>query len=291
MNKKGIVIVLAGVIVYSMDTLLIQLSGTTGFIAGFWRGFYAFITLFILFWFQNRKSFLYVMKKDIKPMISSGFLWGISGILYATAIKHVGTSTSVILLSTNILFATFFGAILLKEKVRTITVICILIAMSGIFIMNYRDFNIDNNLIGNICALLTPACIGLNYANMRRYPQVSRLGISLFGSMFAVSIGFIGSGFNTQLPYESKKYLMILGVIVLPFGQYMISTGTKYLKASETALIASLESVFGLLYVWLFTGTTPSKNHLFGGVIVFLAIIINIFTTSTTSTTQSGKLT
>ncbi len=78
------------------------------------------------------------------------------------------------------------------------------------------------------------------------------------------------------IPFSQIKFLLLLGGFVIPVGQVMIMTGTKYISAPEVSLINSLECVFGLLYVWLVMGIRPTDNNLIGGVVVIAAIMFNV---------------
>jgi drug/metabolite transporter (DMT)-like permease len=63
--------------------------------------------------------------------------------------------------------------------------------------------------------------------------------------------------------------------VLIPFAQIMISTGTRYISAPETALVNSSETVLGIFYVWLFLGERPNQDFLIGASIVLLAITAN----------------
>ncbi len=69
--------------------------------------------------------------------------------------------------------------------------------------------------------------------------------------------------------------LMLLGLVVIPFAQTMISTGTRFINAPEAALVNSSETVIGIFYVWLFLGETPNQDFMIGASIVLLAITAN----------------
>jgi len=77
------------------------------------------------------------------------------------------------------------------------------------------------------------------------------------------------------MPVESLLPLVLLGLVVIPFAQTMISTGTRYINAPEAALVNSSETVIGIFYVWLFLGETPNMDFMIGASLVLLSITVN----------------
>ena len=74
--KKGIGFVFAGVVLLSFDSLMIRLSGVGGIEASFWRGFFGFFSMLLLFLGTEKKKSLLVLVSGGKPLIISGFFWG-----------------------------------------------------------------------------------------------------------------------------------------------------------------------------------------------------------------------
>ena len=67
----------------------------------------------------------------------------------------------------------------------------------------------------------------------------------------------------------------MLGAIVIPFAQLSIGHGTRFIPAPESALISSLETIVGIIYVRIFLNEVPSLNTIIGGAIVFACIVFN----------------
>jgi drug/metabolite transporter (DMT)-like permease len=67
-------------------------------------------------------------------------------------------------------------------------------------------------------------------------------------------------------------WLGLLGIVVMPVGAALITTGPRYLPAPEVSLILLLETVVGPFWVWLVLGEEPSGRAIVGGAIVIAAL-------------------
>ena len=67
-------------------------------------------------------------------------------------------------------------------------------------------------------------------------------------------------------------WLGLLGIVVMPVGAALITTGPRYLPAPEVSLILLLETVVGPFWVWLALGELPSDRAFLGGAIVIAAL-------------------
>jgi drug/metabolite transporter (DMT)-like permease len=66
-----------------------------------------------------------------------------------------------------------------------------------------------------------------------------------------------------------------LGVVQLGLGCLLMIIAARDLKAAEVGLMAELETIFGVVSVWVLVGEVPSTATLVGGSIVVLALAAN----------------
>lgn len=271
---KGLTIAIIGIVVLSFDALLIRMSDASGVAAVFYRAFFTFISISIIFFLKNRKKSLSIIYSGGYPMIISGIMWGISGTGFTLGVHYAGAANTLVLVTLAPLFAAAFSAIFYKRKPSLVTVIAAIIALFGIWYM-YREGFGDMDLLGLFYALLTPLFLGSNLAFMRKHKEMSRMSLVIIGGITGSVIALVLSKGNIAIANESILPLAILGLVVIPFSQTMISTGTRYISAADAALVNSSETVLGIFYVWLFLGEIPNKDFLIGGSLVVLAITAN----------------
>jgi drug/metabolite transporter (DMT)-like permease len=124
-------------------------------------------------------------------------------------------------------------------------------------------------------AIATPLLLGINLAFLRRHQKMSRVAVSMIGGYVGATISVIVAGGQIAIPLSALLPLAILGLVAIPFSQVMISTGTRYIPAAESALINSLETVLGILYVWMFLGEAPTIDFIIGATVVMISISAN----------------
>ncbi len=271
---KGIVIATVGVIIFSFDALLIRLAGVSGFKAGFWRAGFTAISLGVVFFFLNKAKAIEILKKDYKPIIIAGILWGLSGLGFTLGVMTAGASNALVMLSISPLFSAAFSFIIYRRIPSWITLLATVGAIWGIWFMYHNELE-TLNWVGLMFSLSTPFFAGINLSFMRTHKEVSRIAIGMAGGVAGMIFSLVGSVGSVAISFSSILPLAILGLFAIPIGQTMISTGTRYIPAAESALIKSLETVFGIGYVWLFLSERPSNDFLIGATIVLISITAN----------------
>jgi drug/metabolite transporter (DMT)-like permease len=271
---KGTTIALIGVVVFSFDAFLIRTSGVAGFLASFWRGLFTGLALGILFLFSNRLKSLEVLKAGGRPLVLSGVLWGLSGICFTSGVQHAGAANTLLLLSLAPIFTAVYEVVRYRIRPSRVTILASCIAIGGIAYI-YHDGLRDVPLSAMSLAAMTPVLFGINLSNLQRNKQISRIAVCMLGGFSGAALSLIIVRGVITIQTTALLPLAVLGLFVIPFGQTMISTGTRYISAVETALIQSTETVLGVLYVWVLLEEAPGDDFMVGGVIVLLAIIYN----------------
>lgn len=271
---KGISLALIGVFVLSFDALLIRLSGVSGFKASFWRGGFAGISLLLVLLSTYKSRTLSVLQSGGKSMVFSGLLWGLSGITFSLGVIHAGAGNTLVMMSLSPLFAAAYSRLIYRERQHGITLVAAVGATGGIIYMFQGQIG-SVDVYSLLITLGTPLCFGVNLAHLRKNRNINRMAVCMMGGFFGASISFIASRMDVLISLTALLPLCILGLVVVPFAQTMISQGTRYISASDSALITSLETVIGIFYVWFFLQESPSPDFLIGSLVVMLCITVN----------------
>ncbi|MFA5698335.1 MAG: DMT family transporter, partial [Sphaerochaeta sp.] len=172
------------------------------------------------------------------------------------------------------LFGSLYAFLVYKEKPGLATILAAIGSILGITYMFHREFG-SVDVGGLLITLGTPLFMGINLAYLRKHDGVNRVGVSMAGGFFGAIIALILGMGKVAVPPSALLPLLAVGIIIVPFAQVLISMGARYISGAESALITSLETVFGILYVWIFLGEIPHKDILTGGAFVLLCITAN----------------
>jgi len=82
-------------------------------------------------------------------------------------------------------------------------------------------------------------------------------------------------------------FLVLLGVGQVGLGLAFLTVGARLIPAAEVALITLLEIVLGPLWVWIVLGERPALIAVIGGVVVVLAVVLQMTEKVQTQAIQS----
>ena len=271
---KGLSFAVIGTIVISFDALLIRLSGTNGIVAVFYRALFTLLSISIIFFSVRKRKSFSILASGGRPMIISGVMWGLSGLGFTLGVQTAGAANTLVLVALTPLFAALSSGIFYKILPSVSTILATCFSIFGIWFM-YRSGFGDLDPKGLLFALMAPLFYGSNLSFMRNHRELDRLPLIMIGGLVGSLIALFVSKGNLVLSLASILPLALLGLVLIPFAQIMISTGTRYISAPETALVNSSETVLGIFYVWLFLGERPNQDFLIGASIVLIAITAN----------------
>ncbi len=272
-RKYGLIISFSGIFLMSFDSLLIRLASVSSWNVAFYRGFFIFLILGILFLRTNRRNSVNILKSGGIPMLFSGLLWGLSGFFFVLGVKMTLVANALVFLSLSPVFAAVMSFFMLREFIPLRTWFSIIVAFTGVVVIVTGDLG-SGNMTGNIFALLAPFCLALNLTHMRKHPDVSRTASVFIGGIVTALIA-LPLASPLSVPLSGLFYLALLGLVVLPFSQLLLSTGTKYLPSPEVGLVMVNETWLGAVWVWIFLREMPTANTFAGGSLILAAMLLN----------------
>ena len=242
--------------------------------------FFLGISTFLLITYK--KNALTVIKKSGFPALLGGFVMSFSFIAFVFGMMNTSVANVVFIISTQTMFLAVFGFFYLKEKVSLISLISIVLAMSGIMIM-IGDSMTSGNLFGNLIALIIPISFSVLVMIVRKNSNLDLVPAIWFASIFSIFYSFV---MVDTLSFTNHDIFMgfLLGVPQLSFGFICITIGSRTTRSVTIGLLMLTETIFAPLWVWLFINETPPISVFIGGLIIILAIILKSFDKKITST-------
>lgn len=179
----------------------------------------------------------------------------------------------VVLMAAATISATLFSALLLKEKLLLSTILGILLAVTGIFVISWTS-SVNLNLI--FFASLAGSGYGLFSVLMQRFGLQGGIYLTkyllLFGSVF-LFIPFIVTFEPINIGYPSVLGLLGLATFPTILGFYCTTSALKYLPASKVQVLELSEPLFAMFFVWLILHEAATMRFWLGAALVIVGIL------------------
>tara|TARA_B100000029_G_scaffold137530_2_gene132361 strand:- start:503 stop:1390 length:888 start_codon:yes stop_codon:yes gene_type:complete len=272
---KGLTLTTLGVLFVIPDSLLIRLISADILTTTFWRCFFAGIVISILvLLFYRKQAQIFVKNPGINGIIFI-ISHGLGSLLFIASIELTSVASALFILSTSPIFAAIIGKIFLKENISFRVLITIVGALIGISIISLGSASHSESAkLGNLSALFGAILLATNLTIARSTLNFSMVPATAISKFFiCLCICFFITPFS--LIFADWIYLIILGVIFVPFATILIVTGPRYITAAEVSLLILLEAILAPLLVWYVLGENPGILTLFGGFIVISVLIIS----------------
>lgn len=276
--RRGLVLViLAGIIWSSQGVAVKFMIGADAWQILFYRSVSLAIFLF----------FVVAIRSGGKPFaafraLGSGAILGGICLVFAfsgsiIAVKETTVANAFFLFAAAPFLAALLGRVLLGEKIRRATWIAMTVALCGIVVMVAGQLG-SGRFLGNIAAIAS----ALGFAVFTIILRWKRLGdtmpIICYGGLFAAAIGGVAciySGVGFELAPLDLSISLALGVGQLGLGLVVYTMGSRYVPASELALLAMAEVVLAPVWSYLALGETMSLQTAVGGALILGAIAGN----------------
>ena len=280
LNKiPGKVLVLLGALCLSFGGIIVKsFEGANLWQILFWRQafFSIIIVLYLLLVFK--KNFFKSFHNSGLPGLIAGVFLGIGFSAYVFAMYHTTVANTLFIISTETIFLALFGYIFLKEKINLITLISIVMGMSGVLLIIGSSISIQSSsqFLGNIVAFIMPISFAVLIVIVRKYPKVDMVPSQFIAGVFAALIGYIVAG-KLSISPQDLFLGFLAGTFQIGFGFIMITIGSQTTPAAVVGVLMLTEAVFGPLWAWLFINEIPPTSVIIGGCIIISAILFEFF--------------
>lgn len=233
--------------------------------------------------------------KKLKTIKKPTFLRGmVLGVLLALAyftqtigLENTTPGQNAFLTSSYCVMCPFLVWILFKKKPKFYNVFSAVLCIIGIgFIALSNSGGVGENIfLGNGLTLLSAVFFGLQIIFIDKFskdghdniqlliPEILTAGIIMTVYTLSVELPIYGVA-EFKLNSEQILKIAYLTVVCTLFAQSAQIIGQKYTSTNQSAIILSLESVFGTLFSVLFAGEKLTALIIVGFVIVFIAMLI-----------------
>ncbi|MEK9516896.1 MAG: DMT family transporter [Flavobacteriaceae bacterium] len=238
-----------------------------------------FLTLFIFFFNKKKFEFSYNL---LYKLVAAGFLIAAHWVSFFYAIKMVGVSPTLAMLSSGALMTAILEPVFYKQKILFYEVLFGGITMIGMFVIFKTS---PDDWLGMLVALIaTVLGVFFTLINGLLIKENSSVIITL-GEMIT-GVGFIslfllfGGGFDVSfftITTSDFLFLMLLGTVCTAYAITFSIEVMKQLNPFTIMLIINMEPIYGILLALLIFGESElmSSGFYIGLLIILFAIVSN----------------
>jgi len=276
-SLPGPLLIFLGALSLSFGGLIVKsFEGATLWQILFWRSLFFSLTV-LTFLIITYKS------KVFKSFYDSGLPGFIGGLIlsigfcgYVFAMYNTTVANTNFIISLQILFLAIFGFFFLKEKINLITLISIILAMSGVLLMVGNSLS-PGELSGNLAAFTMPITFAVLIMIVRKFPSVDMVPAQFVAGISSCLIGLSLSPTIMISPHDIFLGFLA-GFFQIGFGFIFITIGARTTPSAMVGIIMLSESVLGPIWAFLFVSEIPSLYGLIGGAIILFAVLLQFYT-------------
>ena len=241
----------------------------------FWRSLFFILVVSIFLLITYKKNVFSAFKKSGFPGLIGGIVLSSGFCGYVFAMYNTTVANANFIIQTQTIFLAIFGYLFLKEKISKLTLISIILAISGIILMVGGSLS-PGQMSGNIAAFIMPVSFAILIIIIRKYPDVDMIPLQLIAGIVAMSVGYFVAG-----KINISSYDIFLGFLAgffqLGFGFIFITIGARSTPSAIVGIIMLTEAILGPFWAWLFVSENPPFIVLIGGSIVLFAVLLQFY--------------
>ena len=284
-ETKGVLITTVGVLVLSLEAMLIRLISADPWTVLVARGLLAAIGLFVIFQiFEGRTAGAQLRAMGLAGLLAA-VLFAIDNIAFIYSITHTSVANTLLMISLAPLFAALQARLFLQERLGRATWLAITGATFGTLIILSGSLT-GGDLLGTLAGLIAAMSLGGTLVVLRSRPSLNLIPSMACGAGLAALV-MLPAANPESAQGNDWVLLIILGLFVMPIAFGAISQGPRYIPAPEVALLLLLEAVLGAVWVWIAVDEVPSAATVIGGAILVSVLTVYFTNTLRTSTNPS----
>jgi len=241
----------------------------------FWRSVFFTPAVLLFIYVTDKSEFANKFK-------SLGVIGFICAALYATgsgafmfALKHTTVANVVFIISIQSFFLAIMGYLFLKEKINFTTLIAIILAAMGLYIMIGTNIS-GGTALGNAYAFIIPIAFTTVVILIRKFNHIDMVPAVGLSGVFALTAGFLLSDTIAITPHD-LLLVFFFGALQYAPGFICLTLGSRKTPAAMVGIFAFSEAIAGPIWAWLFIHEVPPLGVLIGGSVIFLAILLKSF--------------
>lgn len=282
-HRRAVALMVLATLLWSIAGVVTRhLDAARSFEVTFWRSLFNALTLLLLLLpLRGRALFRDILAGD-RVIWFSGLCWAVMYTAFMVALTLTSVANVLVAMATGPLLTALAARLFLGQRLPGRTWAAIAVAGLGIAWMFGAEASRGASLLGSLVALGVPLGSSANFTVLQQRAGVAQQGGARQDMLPAVLLGALLSTAVTlplAWPLQASGHdiglLALLGTVQLAIPCLLVVRLSRELPATELALLALLEVIFGVLLAWVGAGEAPGASTLAGGALVLGALAAN----------------
>lgn len=259
-----------------------HLDAARSFELTFWRSLFNALSLLILLLPLRGAALFRDILAGRRVVWFSGLCWATMYTAFMVALTLTSVANVLVAMASGPLLTALAARLFLGDKLPARSWAAIGVAGLGIAWMFGAEAMRGASLAGSLVALGVPLGSSANFTLLQHQARRARdageaqdmLPAVLLGAMLSAAVT-LPLAWPLQASGHDIGLLALLGTVQLAIPCLLVVRLSRELPATELALLALLEVIFGVLLAWLGANEVPSGSTLAGGALVLAALAAN----------------
>ena len=237
------------------------------------RASFALVALLGLVWLTERGNVVGAFRSIGIAGFGVAACTAIASGSFIVALNHTSVAHVLFTQAISPVLAAVLGWVVLRETVTGRTWAAMVVAVAGVAIMFGTPGDAD--VIGDGVSLLMSFAFAVAIVITRHRRDVSMIPAVCLSQVMVVCAAAPFAAPSTITSHD-LVFLVLIGFFQMGLGLALFAVGARLINAAEVALITLLEVVLGPLWVWIAFSETPDTATLVGGLVVLVAVIVQV---------------
>jgi drug/metabolite transporter (DMT)-like permease len=275
-SMRVVIAVVIGIAAISTASIFIKLCNAHSLVIAAYR--LGLASLLLCPFALSRRRYGSILRGRWKLLLLTGLFLGFHFIFWVASLKYTSVASSVVIVSTNPIFVGLGSYLLLKERMATLTILGILLAVAGAVIIGLSDLTFSRYAgLGDLLALGGAVMASGYLIAGRKLRQEMDLISYIFpvysgGAAVVLLIG-LAAGVSF-FGYSSRTYALFLMLAIVPqlIGHSTFNWALKFFSASTVAVLILGEPIGSTLLAYVILGEMLSVWKVTGGICILAGI-------------------
>ena len=267
-----------GVLSISFAAIFIRLAEAPPLVIAAYRMSIASIILIPITSIKYASSFKRLPRNDIVLILFSSISIALHFGLWISSLSYTSIASSVVLVTSHPVFVALISYFLWGERLRKLTIIGIVVALTGVMFINYSGFTISSRAIfGDLLALIASLAMGVYLIIGRQLKDsidiTSYLTIIYTSSAAILLVATIVFG-HSFIGYSHQTYLMLVLIALIPqlIGHSCLNFAVRSMPVTVVSVAILGEPIGATLLGFIILDEIPTVNEIVGGFLILSGI-------------------